>query len=307
MKQWKVWICQSTYWSYPSNFSRIQSASGPWWHIHCLPMVMTVYETTLVHHGWSEGQASYWRELTRGELEFTVSIRKMPPLLTTPVPFPHHREPLPFTVSSAVDVWGPTRKVMVPMSCSVTFLKVRVWIFPFSTEISFISLFCRATSWSFHSTSLAFSWETWHRNVTSSPSNTTMSFRPLTMVTSGSANSPISSQNIDQTIETLNNVGWRGLLEVIWSNHCSKQGQLTAGCSAPHPAELYVPPRMEITQLLKSRFKHCWLTTFSVRGNAADIFQLVVLFLALSQRYTEYWFFFNYTFDNITEWISCEC
>lgn len=96
---------------------------------------------------------------------------------------------LPFTVSSAVDVYGPTRKVMVPMSCSVTFLSVSLWIFPFSTEISFISLFCRATSCSFHSTSLAFSWDTWHWNVTSSPSNTTMSFRWLTMVTSGSANS----------------------------------------------------------------------------------------------------------------------
>lgn len=96
---------------------------------------------------------------------------------------------LPFTVSSAVDVYGPTRKVMVPVSCSVTFLSVSLWIFPFSTEISFISLFCRATSCSFHSTSLAFSWDTWHWNVTSSPSNTTMSFRRLTMVTSGSANS----------------------------------------------------------------------------------------------------------------------
>lgn len=90
---------------------------------------------------------------------------------------------LPLTVREAVEVWLPTVKVTVPESALVTPLSVRLCNRP-SHLITFISLSCRGTSWSFHWAKGASSRDTRHSKRTSSPSYTTQLSKNFRMLTS---------------------------------------------------------------------------------------------------------------------------
>lgn len=58
--------------------------------------------------------------------------------------------------------------------------------------------------------------------------------------------------------ELENNSGWKGFLEVIWSDRCSDQGKLTSVCWGPCSAEFWTPRGMENPHPLWATFVWVW-------------------------------------------------
>lgn len=59
-----------------------------------------------------------------------------------------------------------------------------------------------------------------------------------------------NSGSVKFTVDSENNLGWNGPLEMIWSSPLVRASLIGSGCSGLCPAESRTPPRTEMPQSL---------------------------------------------------------